>query len=265
MKYDLPKNVRIINRTIENDQAVTLHLAVQIDFAPGQFLMIWIPGVDEKPFSIAGSDREGVMITVRRRGNFSRRLSGLDVGASVGVRGPYGKAFKLAENCCLVAGGVGFACLAPIADLFSHAPIFYGENTAKNRIYQKRFPRLNFYTVDGSGGKKGVPTDDLEALIQQQGCKMVYCCGPEPLIVKTMRISQSLGVDCQVAIERYMKCGIGICGQCVCGPTRVCVDGPVFDGLYLLNNPDFGHRRLDATGGWESIEVIQKEKRNHEN
>lgn len=254
MMYDLPRTVRITNRTIENDQNVTLHLGIQIDFAPGQFLMIWVPGVGEKPFSIAGSDCEGVIITVRRRGKFSNRLADLDVGASVGVRGPYGKAFRLVKNCCLVAGGVGLACLAPIADLFPHASILYGENTANVRIYRNRFPHLNFYTVDGSGGKKGFPIDHLELTIQREGCEMVYCCGPEPLLVKTIRISQSLGVDCQVAIERYMKCALGICGQCACGSIRVCVEGPVFDGVYLLDNPDFGHRRLDVTGGWESCD-----------
>lgn len=256
MIRELPRSVHIARRTVENCGNITLCLRFQVDFVPGQFLMIWIPGVDEKPFSISGSNYEGVLITVRRRGEFSNRLADLDVGALVGVRGPYGKGFRLVGKCCLVAGGVGLACVAPLADLFPHVPIFYGENTAGDRIYEKRFPNLNFYTEDGSAGKRGFPTDQLESFIHEKCCKMVYCCGPEPMLEEVARIAQRLGVDCQVAIERHMKCALGICGHCVCGSIRVCLEGPVLDGSYLLDNPDFGRRRLDAAGRWESVDGI---------
>jgi len=250
---DLPRTVKVTNRTVHNDDNVTLHLGEKIDFSPGQFLMIWLPGINEKPFSIAGHDRNGILITVRRRGSFSSRLAGLNVGDLVGIRGPYGKAFQLIKNCCLVAGGIGLACLAPIIDLFPKAPILYGENDARSRIYQTRFPNAAFYTVDGSAGNKGFPTNDLESTIRRQGCEMVYCCGPEPMLTKAIEICNSVGVSCQVSIERYMKCGQGICGQCACGPIRVCVEGTVFNGNELVANPDFGKRKLDATGGWLSV------------
>ncbi len=79
---------------------------------------------------------------------------------------------------------------------------------------------------------------------------MVYCCGPEVMLVKVAEIAHAQQVACQVSVERYMKCGLGVCGQCVCGSDRVCADGPVFDGLRLLENPDFGRRRLDAAARW---------------
>jgi len=82
---------------------------------------------------------------------------------------------------------------------------------------------------------------------------MVYCCGPEPMLMKAIEICKSLGVGCQVSIERYMKCGNGVCGQCACGPVRACVEGTVFHGHELLGNPDFGRRKLDAAGRWHSI------------
>ena len=250
---DLPRTVRVINRTVHNDDNITLQLASRTDFSPGQFLMIWLPGINEKPFSIAGHDDNGVFITVRRRGSFSGRLVDLKEGDLVGVRGPYGRPFDLVEDCCLVAGGIGFACLAPIAELYPEAPILYGEDNACSRIYQTRFPDAVFYTTDGSAGNKGFPTDDMEATIQRNRCDMVYCCGPEPMLVKAIEICNSMGVDCQVSIERYMKCGTGVCGQCACGPIRVCVEGTVFNGGDLLENPDFGKRKLDASGGWRSV------------
>ena len=64
---DLPRTVRVLNRTVHNDDNVTLELADVFDFSPGQFLMIWLPGINEKPFSIAGHSKDGVLITVRRR------------------------------------------------------------------------------------------------------------------------------------------------------------------------------------------------------
>ncbi|MBW1850881.1 MAG: dihydroorotate dehydrogenase electron transfer subunit [Deltaproteobacteria bacterium] len=250
---DLPKIVTILDRTVHNGENVTLRLGAKIDFSPGQFLMIWLPGINEKPFSIAGHDKDGVLITVRRRGSFSSRLVDLKEGDLVGVRGPYGKPFDMVKNCCLVAGGIGFACLAPIAELFPGAPILYGEDNVRSRIYQSRFPRVAFYTADGSAGNKGFPTDDLKATIQRQGYEMVYCCGPEPMLVKAITLCNSINVGCQVSIERYMKCGTGVCGQCACGPIRVCVEGTVFTGDALLENPDFGKRKLDASGGWQSV------------
>ncbi len=250
---DLPRTAEITDRTVHNDDNVTLHLSEKMEFLPGQFLMVWLPGIDEKPFSIAGRDDNGVLITIRRRGMFSSRIADLKAGDLVGVRGPYGRAFELIENCCLVAGGIGFACLAPIADVYPEVRILYGENTARNRIYQSRFPEAIFYTVDGSAGNKGFPTDDLEAAVRGQACEMVYCCGPEPMLMKAVDICRSLGVGCQVSIERYMKCGTGICGQCACGAVRVCVEGTVFHGEDLHRNPDFGKRKLDASGTWRPI------------
>jgi len=251
--HDLPRSVPITGRSLENENNVTLHLGIQMDFTPGQFVMVWIPGVDEKPFSIAGQDALGLMITVKRRGCFSSAISDIPEGSLVGVRGPYGRGFRLVEPGCLIAGGCGFACLAPIADRFPGMPILYGENEAKDLVYRQRFPHTRFYTADGSEGKKGFPTDDLEAFLREDPCEMVYGCGPEPMLVKMIRICQSLGVSCQVSIERYMKCGQGVCGQCACGSVLACVDGTVFDGEELLQNPDFGRRKLNAAGAWEYL------------
>lgn len=251
---DLPRIVTVTRRTVHNNDNVTLCLGEDTAFAPGQFLMIWLPGINEKPFSIAGRDKYGVWITVRRRGIFSDQLLQLKAGDRLGIRGPYGRPFELTPDCCIVAGGIGFACVAPIAEQFPGVPVLYGENSASSRIYKARFPRARFFSVDGSGGRQGVPTDDLVSLLgRQTACRMVYACGPEPMLLKTIEICRSAGVSCQVSVERYMKCGIGVCGQCACGPVRVCVEGPVFTGDELLANPDFGKRKLDASGRWQPV------------
>ena len=201
---DLPRTVKILNRTVHNDENVSLEIGFKVNYAPGQFLMIWLPGINEKPFSISGHSKNGTFITARRRGSFSSKLVDLKVGDRVGVRGPYGRPFELTEKCCLVAGGIGLACLAPIAERYTDAPILYGETTAHSRIFQSRFPAALFYTDDGSGGNKGFPTDGLEEQIKRHNIDMVYCCGPEPMLVKAIDICKSMGVGCQVSIERYM-------------------------------------------------------------
>ncbi len=245
---DLPRTTYIVDRTVECEQTVTLSLEPKFDFVPGQFLMIWLPRINEKPFSIAGVDEKGILITVRQIGDFTEKLAALEAGSKIGVRGPYGNGFKPVENCCIVTGGSGIASVAPLMDRYPKAPVLYGENTAGSRLYRDRFPDLNFYTMDGTSGKKGFPTDGLEETIRKTRCEMLYCCGPEPMLVKALEIADALGVKCQASIERYMKCGIGICGQCGCGEIRVCVEGPVLDDTHLRENKDFGRCGLDAKG-----------------
>ncbi len=140
MVGDLPRLARVCERIEENEEDVTLRLEAPVSFTPGQFLMVWMPGVNEKPYSIAGGDGKSLLLTVRPRGPFSEQLAKLGVGAPVWIRGPYGKGFQLVENCCLIAGGVGFAALAPLADLYPKAPILYGEDTARRWMYRTAFP-----------------------------------------------------------------------------------------------------------------------------
>lgn len=253
MNNDYPKVVPISKRITENPTTVTLHLAWQREFIPGQFVMIWIPGVGEKPFSIAGKDAFGIIITVRVKGRFSERLAKLEVNNVLGLRGPYGKGFDLEEKCCLVAGGVGIAALAPLIDLYPDCRVLYGENTAENRIYRHRFSNIDFFTMDGSEGKRGIPSDALEDVLKGRKYRAVCSCGPEPLLAATVSTCEAAQVKCQVSLERYMKCAMGLCGACSCGQFRVCSDGPVFDAVKLAGNSDFGYRMLDASGTWRIV------------
>jgi dihydroorotate dehydrogenase electron transfer subunit len=55
------------------------------------------------------------------------------------------------------------------------------------------------------------------------------------------------GVECQASLERHMKCGFGVCGQCECDGRLVCQDGPVFSAGELAKMPSFGrHTRLKS-------------------
>ena len=132
----------------------------------------------------------------------------------------------------------------------SGAPAFYGENTAEQLMFLDRFPEMRVFTVDGSRGEKGFPTDALPALLAEGKIKKVYTCGPEIMMTKVVKICHEASVASEVSLERYMKCAVGVCGQCCMDGLRVCADGPVFDGEQLLNAKDFGFRKLDKSGTW---------------
>ena len=50
----------------------------------------------------------------------------------------------------------------------------------------------------------------------------------------TYKACEELGLDCQLSLERHMKCGAGVCGCCVMDGQRVCKDGPVFNRSELM-------------------------------
>lgn len=84
---------------------------------------------------------------------------------------------------------------------------------------------------------------------------MMVSCGPEVLMKKLWDMAYKFKIPAQFSLERYMKCGIGLCGQCCVDDVgwRVCVEGPVFwsDELSLIT--EFGKYRRDASGWKQSI------------
>ena len=63
-------------------------------------------------------------------------------------------------------------------------------------------------------------------------------------------ILEDAEINSEFSMERYMKCALGICGQCCVDKTgwRICVEGPVFnmDDLKLIT--EFGNYHRDASG-----------------
>ncbi|MFW6189918.1 MAG: dihydroorotate dehydrogenase electron transfer subunit [Planctomycetota bacterium] len=223
-------------------------------FTPGQFFMVWIPRMDEKPYAISSAERRRVGITVQRRGPFSTRLTELRPGARLGLRGPFGRGFGFidrfadSDRVALVGGGCGMAVLAPLAERLGRATIVQGARTADGLLFRDRFPTQVLFTDDGSAGRRGYPTDWLRERAEEGALDIVYTCGPEVMMSRVADLCREGGVRCQVCMERYVKCGIGVCGQCDCDGRRICLDGPVFDLHDLAEMPSFGRQRRDKTG-----------------
>jgi dihydroorotate dehydrogenase electron transfer subunit len=230
---------------------------------PGQFIMIWNPGVDEIPMSLSYLTAKGYCgVTVRSLGEATQALHASKVGDKLGVRGPYGQGFKIADGgrVLVVGGGTGIACLAPLVERLStrvdELSIVLGAKTRSELLFIERIKkatakaktRLLASTDDGSYGSKGLASDIATKLIDNMEFDVAYTCGPEQMMKRIADKCLEKAIPLQASLERLMKCGIGICGSCVIGEYRVCKDGPVFDAAILKRIPEFGVYRRDASG-----------------
>jgi len=230
---------------------------------PGQFVMIWIPGIDEVPMSLSLIGRDGTSgITVRKRGEATNALCAKKTGDQIGVRGPYGTYFTVGEEAklLLAGGGTGTAALAPLIEMpimgKKDLTIVVGARTKTELIYLDRFKalhpvkkmRLIATTDDGSYGLKGLASSIVNTLLEKEKFDMIYACGPEPMMKAILDAAQKTDRPVQFSLERIFKCGVGICGTCSLGHYRVCRDGPVFSGNMLQGIGEFGKTRRDSAG-----------------
>ena len=234
---------------------------VMSDALPGQFAMVWIPGVNELPMSVMISkEPDKAAFTVRKHGPASTGLFNIKEGQQIGIRGPYGNSFDLKEGkLLLVGGGTGLVPMMrlltfvkPTDDVTiligakSKDEVFF-ENLA-NSILENNPHKVIVSTDDGSYGEKGFVTDLVEKLVGESRFDGVYVCGPEIMMYKTVQSAHSRNIFVQASLERMMKCGVGICGSCCIGEDLVCRDGTVFDGDYLSSNKEFGHFYRNKAG-----------------
>jgi dihydroorotate dehydrogenase electron transfer subunit len=256
----LPRMARIVQVIRETPLVKTFVFEADIDAQPGQFIMLWLPGVDEKPMSIAGM--RPLTISVAKVGPMTTALHALDAGDYVGWRGPFGRPYMLERDrhALLVAGGYGSAPLyALVRQALSHGmdvTVAIGARNADELLYADKFEQLGVMlllsTNDGSRGVQGFVTDAILAhqpITNNQLLPItLYACGPEPMLVALHTLCRTRGWNGQLSVERYMKCGFGICGQCALDDLLVCVDGPVMTLDQLEGKGDFGRWHRGATG-----------------
>lgn len=260
--------IHTIEKIIDETPTVrTLIISDEIlsDVLPGQFAMVWIPGINELPMSVMITEQKGkAAFTVRKRGESSTAFYNLKVGDQIGVRGPYGNAFDIKSGrIMLVGGGTGLVPLMRLAKFArpendvtiligskSKDEVFFEE--LANRVLAKNKHKVVVATEDGSYGQKGFVTDVMEKLLQSEKFDAVYTCGPEMMMHKVVNLANSKGIFVQASLERMMKCGIGICGSCCMDDVLVCHDGTVFDGKFLANSKEFGHTHRSKAGVLEN-------------
>lgn len=260
--------IRIIEKVIDETPTVrTLIFSDEklADVLPGQFAMVWIPGVNELPMSVMITEQRGkAAFTVRRRGESSTAMYNLTVGQQIGVRGPYGNSFEIKDGKILLVGGgtglVPLMRLAKFAKPSNDVTILMGSKTKEevffenlaNRILAKNKHKVIVTTEDGSYGERGFVTDVLEKLVNSERFEAIYTCGPEIMMYKIAQLANTKKIFVQASLERMMKCGIGMCGSCCMDEVLVCRDGTVFDGTFLKNSKEFGHTHRSKAGIFEN-------------
>jgi dihydroorotate dehydrogenase electron transfer subunit len=266
--FDSVNRIRIaeiVDAKKENGDVKTFTFADKLcgKAEPGQFVMVWIPGVDEIPMSLSAITLEGLTsITVHEVGDASRALNQKETGDQIGIRGPFGNGFVPAEgNVMVVGGGTGLAPLMPLTEklveVADKVTVMSGVKCRDNLLFLDRIDKLLsavysetvFTTEDGSYGIECVVTDQVKQKLKKERFDMIYTCGPEQMMYNMFILAEQHKIPLQASLERIMRCAIGLCGSCQIGKLRVCKDGPVLNSEQLRSvKEEFGKFQLDLTG-----------------
>jgi NAD(P)H-flavin reductase len=224
-------------------------------FSPGQFNMLYVFGIGEVPISISGDPSAPSQLThtTRAVGTVTRAMRKVKAGEVIGVRGPFGAGWPIAEakgrDVVLVAGGLGLAPLRPaLYHVLTHRAdygrviLLYGTRTPQDvlfrpelRRWEKRRDLEVHVTVDRAVGEwrgnVGVVTTLISRAPLNTKNTVAFVCGPEVMMRFTVLELRRRGVPTEriyLSLERNMRCAVGFCGHCQYGPTFICKDGPVF-------------------------------------
>jgi NAD(P)H-flavin reductase len=228
----------------------------ELGHMPGQFAEISVLGIGEAPISVSSSPTQGgsFELVVRNAGNVTKAMHGLEVGAKVGVRGPYGTTFPVdsemkGKDLVFICGGIG---LVPVRSAINYVmanrsdygkvTILFGAKSPAEMLFSdecKKWASEENVTYmetvdkgdDGWQGNEGVITTLMPKMDIDPANTKVIVCGPPIMYkfvlleLKRLKVSED---DVYVSLERHMKCGVGKCGHCQINNLYVCQDGPVF-------------------------------------
>lgn len=250
-----------ITKIVDETQAVKTYYFKDPDFSGlfriGTCFMIWVPGVGEAPFGISGGNGKGEFsVTVEKKGKVTSAMHEMKEGDLIGIKGPFGNGFDFpgGENIWVVTGGVGSAPFGAIAPEMTKGElkVILGTRTASDLIFEERFRSrgldVTVATDDDSQGYNGFVTECFREMLGTGKPDLVLTCGPEIMMVKVVEICKANGIRVQASLERYMKCGMGICDVCSINGLQVCRDGPVFEGKQLEQMSEWGRKKRDAAG-----------------
>lgn len=251
MERPVPAKVVGVERIGRRISLVTMDNVLGRAPDPGQFVMVW-NGDDEKPMAVTEIAGDTLRIAVKEVGPFTEALGKAKPGTLLGLRGPYGRPFDLSfQRPLLVAGGIGASPIRYLATRLKErglAPVIVaGFNSRDDTILTEELACLGsctFCCLDGSLGTRGTSIEGLPPL---KDFDCIYTCGPEAMMVEVGMRAEKAGTRCQLLVERYFKCGIGLCGSCSLGKLVTCRDGPVFF-WEELKGTEFGALKRDACG-----------------
>jgi len=257
----------IIDKVIqESPTTVSLVFRFTLTAIPGNFIMLTDFESGEKPFSISYLDDEKFLVTVKKIGSFTNKIGSKKPGVKLYCRGPYGNIFtfpaekKNDKNRLLViGGGCGIAPLRFLAyELakysFNKITFILGGRTKEELLFREEIEslgvRVHYATDDGSFGFAGNVVGLIKSGIDLSEYDYYYAAGPELMMKACFDLLKDKPCEGEYLLERYMKCGIGICGQCTIDPVgiRMCIEGPIVKEDKLAQLTEFGSYTRDAYG-----------------
>lgn len=236
--------VEVISVKSLNDSTVWIRCNLSIEAEPGQFVLVWLPGVGEKPFSIAAMTPFSLMVV--DVGPFSHAMHQLHPGDRIWIKGPLGHGYTIeGESLLLVGGGYGAAPLYALAEKAAgtdcRVTVCLGARTAQNLVLEKEFIEMGcevlLATEDGSRGYQGLVTVIVEKQLNNGEIDSLYACGPAGMLSTLAEACKVHRMPYQLSWEALMRCGMGLCGSCEVPQTAdpalpigwlACYDGPVF-------------------------------------
>ena len=255
-----------IEKFTELEKRFTIKLKEDsLRFSPGQFVMVSILGIGEAPISISSSPtNEGQFeICVRKMGSVTSYLHNLEVGDTLGIRGPYGNGFPVEEvygkNLVFVAGGLGIIPLRSFIkyslekrENFGDISILYGVKSPEEILFADELKEWSNrgdidlkLTVDKPDetwkGHIGVITRLIYSADIKPDSTYAFIVGPPVMFKYVIMELNAEGITddrMYLSLERRMKCGIGKCGHCQTNNKYVCMDGPVFRYSQMKNLPE---------------------------
>jgi len=239
----------------------------ELGHKPGQFVEVSVFGIGEAPISISSSPtkKKTFELCVRKLGNVTTRMHNLDVGAKVGIRGPFGNGFDVeslkGKDLLFVAGGLG---IAPLRSLFNfvldrrkdygRVTLLYGCKEPKEMLFGEELALLASRddvefksTVNWCpenelwSGNIGVITTLIPLVEFDPEKTTTILCGPPVMYKFVIAELKSRNVPDEniiMSLERRMKCGVGKCGHCQINQIYVCKDGPVFNYSKIKGVPE---------------------------
>ena len=267
----LTKVVSVVGENVANDiKTIELEFVKEeevVEYIPGQFAEISLIGKGECPIGIASSPTEGknIKFTIKKMGTVTSGFHALEVGDTVGIRGPCGNGWPMEDmkgkNIVVIGGGFAFSTLRSLVLYalddkyrkdYKDITVIYGNRDSGEVLYRdileewdKRDDIKVVLTIDreeeGWTRKVGFVAAIVKEVAPSPDNAVAIICGPPIMIRTAVAELVELGwKDEQIlnSLEMRMKCGIGKCGRCNIGNKFVCVDGPVFSLAELKKMPN---------------------------
>lgn len=255
----LPQPATVNKVKMMNETELYLHLSMDdelLEYQPGQFVEVSIPGFGEVPISISSSPTQngGFEIVVRNVGNVTNKIHQLNAGDKIGIRGPFGNGCYPAQEAkgkdlVFICGGIGLVPQRSFINYildnrsdYGEVTVLFGTKSHDQRLYhselQEWMGRDDIHlleTIDDAhdswNGNVGVVTTLIPKIESTLDSSLIFICGP-PIMYKFVLLAlaqDKVGTEnIFVNLERKMKCGVGKCGHCQINNYYVCMDGPVF-------------------------------------